>query len=54
MVMYHTRQLADDVGIDGFVEKSEGWQALLAQLERVIAHDSDNNINPQITQIDTD
>jgi DNA-binding NarL/FixJ family response regulator len=30
-----TRQLAVDVGADGFVEKSDGWQALLAELEGV-------------------
>lgn len=35
-----TRQLAADVGADGFVEKSDGWQALLAQLEGVVAHNS--------------
>ena len=32
-----TRQLAADVGADGFVEKSDGWVALLAQLEDVVA-----------------
>lgn len=31
-----TRQLAADVGADGFVEKSDGWQALLAQLEKLM------------------
>jgi len=35
-----TRQLAVDVGADGFVEKSDGWQALLAQLEGVVVHNS--------------
>jgi len=35
-----TRQLAADVGADGFVEKSDGWQALLAQLKGVDAHNS--------------
>ena len=35
-----TRQLAANVGADAFVEKSDGWQALLAQLEGVVARNS--------------
>ena len=37
-----TRQLAADVGADGFVEKSDGWQALLAQLEGVVVSQKQN------------
>ena len=36
-----TRQLAQDVGVAGFVEKSEGWEALLAQIGRVLALNSE-------------
>ena len=43
-----TRRLASEVGADAYVEKSEGWEALLAQIGRVIAP---NFINPQISQI---
>ncbi len=32
-----TRQLAAAVGVAGFVEKNEGWEALLAEIGRVIA-----------------
>jgi DNA-binding NarL/FixJ family response regulator len=35
-----TRQLAADVGADAFVEKSDGWQALLAELQGVVVHNS--------------
>lgn len=42
-----TRQLACEVGADAFVEKSEGWEALLAQIGRVISHDSESFIEQQ-------
>lgn len=48
-----TRQLAVEVGANSFVEKSDGWQALLAQLEGVVARKSEMK-NPQITQMDAD
>jgi len=37
-----TRQLAFDVGADSFVEKSDGWQALLTQLEEAVARNSES------------
>lgn len=40
-----TRQLAADVGADAFVEKSDGWQALLAELENAFAR---NSINKEV------
>lgn len=46
-----TRHLACQMGADGFVEKSEGWEALLAQIGRVIGSKSVNNMNPQMTQL---
>ena len=35
-----TRQLAVEVGADGFIEKSEGWQALLQALADVVQQKS--------------
>lgn len=32
-----TRRLALEMGTDGFVEKSDGWEALLAQIHQVMA-----------------
>lgn len=44
-----TRQLAFEVGADAFVEKSDGWQALLDQLEEVVAHNSVNKRSADYT-----
>lgn len=32
-----TRRLAIEMGADGFVEKSDGWEALLAQIHQVMS-----------------
>lgn len=39
-----TRHLATEVGADGFVEKSDGWQALLTQMEEVVARKFVKNV----------
>jgi hypothetical protein len=41
--------MAVDIGADGFVEKSDGWQALLAQLEGVAARNSENDKSADYT-----
>ena len=35
-----TRRLASEVGVDAYVEKSEGWEALLTQIDHVINRNS--------------